>query len=334
MTMAAAVGLFSGAGCLDLGLEQAGFNIVASYERDKTRCQTLLRNRPQWNVIEGDIRELSRHRKSLLSHCGDVALVAAGPPCQPFSKSAYWQTSGVIRDKDKSELIFEPLKVAKQVAAQAVLIENVPGLCYKNARPLLDSLLNQLKKSGYKTNWGVLDAADYGVPQHRKRLLILGMSDTRPLLPPPTHGTSCDHVTAGNAIGNLENRPVEEHERVNGKYGELLKKIPPGFNYIHLTERGEGDSVFKYRSKYWSFLLKLSPERPSWTIASSLGKYTGPFHWDNRRLRLSELRRLQTIPDNWMLSGSDRAARMQVGDAMPSLLAQRVGEQILKQLRG
>ena len=334
MTQAAAIGLFSGAGGLDLGLENAGFHLAASVEIDETRCQTLLKNRPRWRVIQSDIRDLSGDEKAPLTNCGDVTLVAGGPPCQPFSKSVYWQTAGKIRDKDRSQLIFEPLKIAEQVDAEAILIENVPGLCYKNARPHLERLLRQFKKSGYKANWGVIDAADYGVPQNRKRLLILGMKDAKPLLPHPTHGERRDHITAGNAIENLENGHVEECEKVNGKYGELLKKIPPGRNYIHLTERGDGEPIFNYRSKYWSFLLKLSPERPSWTIASRLGTYTGPFHWDNRRLRVSELKRLQAIPDSWTFSGSERATRIQVGDAMPPLLAQRVGEQILRQLRG
>jgi len=333
MSNPTAIGLFSGAGGLDLGLEAAGFEITAAVELDQIRCETLTRNRPRWNVTKADTKKLSARELRAASECEHIDLVAAGPPCQPFSKSAYWQTEGKVTDTARSQLIFEPVRIAREIGAKAVIIENVPGLCYRHARPILDALLASLSAADYRTAWGVVDAADYGVPQHRKRLLVLGMKDTQPALPPPTHDAA-DYVTAGQAIGDFEEDSSCTNKQVRGKYGDLLRCIPPGQNYIYLTERGGGDPIFKYRSKYWNFLLKLSPERPSWTIAADVGMYTGPFHWSSRRLRISELKRLQTIPDDWHFVGGYYNVRKQIGDAVPALFAQRLGEQVIRQLGG
>lgn len=329
-----AIGLFSGAGGLDVGLESAGFKLGACIELDPVRCETLRLNRKNWNILRSDIRKISGDEIKSVSY-DEVDLIAAGPPCQPFSKSAYWITEGKIRDVEKSQLIFETVRIADEVNARAVLIENVPGLSYKHAKPMLDELLKRLTQAGYNTLCGVVDAASYGVPQHRKRLIVLGLKEINPILPSPTHGgeEGQDYVSAGDAIEDLDDGLIHDHEELKGKHGHLLQLVPPGYNYIHLTERGDGENHFKYRSKYWSFLLKLSPERPAWTIPASPGPYTGPFHWNNRKLRLSELKRLQTIPDEWVFSGSETSIRRQIGDAVPSLLAERIGEQIIKLLR-
>jgi DNA (cytosine-5)-methyltransferase 1 len=283
--------------------------------------------------LQADVRNMSGCDLLAHSECEQIDLIAAGPPCQPFSKSAYWQTEGKVIDSVRSKLIFEPARIARETDANAVIIENVPGLCYRHARPILDELLANLSEAGYYTTWSIIDAASYGVPQHRKRLLVFGMRDRQPTLPRAIHKAG-GYVTAGQALGNLEGKAISDQEQVNGKYGDLLRCIPPGQNYIYLTERGDGDPIFRYRSKYWNFLLKLSPERPSWTIASDVGMYTGPFHWDSRRLSIPELKRLQTIPDDWAFSGGYRTVRKQIGDAVPPLFAQRLGEHVMKQLGG
>lgn len=164
---------------------------------------------------------------------------------------------------------------------------------------------------------------------------MLGMKDAEPKLPPPTHGNGRCYVTAGEAIGDLDDDDrVGDEELIKGKYSQLLQLIPPGQNYLYFTERGEGPAYFKYRSRYWSFLLKLSPDLPSWTISARPGSNTGPFHWRSRRLRIPELKRLQTLPDGWSICGSQASVRQQIGDAVPSLLARRIGEQVIKQLEG
>ena len=137
------------------------------------------------------------------------------------------------------------------------------------------------------------------------------------------------HVTAGDAIGDLVDRPefAEPQEVVCGKYGHLLPGVPPGDNYLCYTaKRGHPEPQFEWRKRYWSFLLKLDPDQPSPTIQASPGPYVGPFHWDNRRLRVVELMRLQTFPDDFVVCGNRRSAQRQVGNAVPPLLAHRLAE--------
>jgi DNA (cytosine-5)-methyltransferase 1 len=225
------------------------------------------------------------------------------------------------------------------------LLENVLGLAYRNHNALwLESLLSAAETLDYQVEYRVLLAADYGVPQRRQRLFVLGSTDVSPTFPEPTHSgphetrTQYDkslapHVPAEIAIGDLAARDdlAEEQEVVAGKYGHLLPEIPPGDNYLHFTaKRGHPQPIFEWRKRYWSFLLKLDPAQPSPTIQAQPGPYVGPFHWDNRRLRLPEILRLQTFPDGYAIVGSRRSAQVQVGNAVPPLL----GDLILRRLRG
>ena len=122
---------------------------------------------------------------------------------------------------------------------------------------------------------------------------------------------------------------------MRGKWGHLLPKVPPGENYLHFTaRRGYPDPIFEWRSRYWSFLLKLDPERPSPTIQAQPGPNVGPFHWDNRRLRIPELRRLFTFPDDFGFVGKRASVQSQLGNAVPPLLARRVAEAVGRPLCG
>jgi DNA (cytosine-5)-methyltransferase 1 len=178
------------------------------------------------------------------------------------------------------------------------------------------------------------------VPQLRSRLFIVGArrGEALPELPTPTHDGPSGrrlvrsvlphHVTVGQALKGLTTR-TEPEEVVRGRWAHLLPDIPPGDNYLFYTDkRGHSDPIFDWRSRYWSFLLKLHPDRPSPTIQAQPGPNIGPFHWDNRRLRLPELRRLFTFPDDFEFVGSRLAIQSQVGNAVPPLLARSVVEQI------
>jgi DNA (cytosine-5)-methyltransferase 1 len=115
----------------------------------------------------------------------------------------------------------------------------------------------------------------------------------------------------------------------------LLPEIPPGRNYLHYTaHEGHPNPLFEWRSRYWTFLLKLDPDRPCPTIQGQPGPYVGPFHWDNRRLRIPELKRLQGFPDDYELDGNRREIQLQIGNSVPPPLARSVAQAILKQLNG
>jgi DNA (cytosine-5)-methyltransferase 1 len=336
-----AISLFSGAGGLDLGAERAGYDIKASVEYDRDAAETLRTNFPKSTVLECDIKTLPAKKilKAAGLRRGEAELLVGGPPCTPFSKSGYWleyKRKGL--DPDAS-LIDHYLRVLAETMPRRFCLENVYGLAYKNHNAAwLESLLAAARHLDYHVAYRVLLAADYGVPQRRQRLFVLGSRDEMPTFPDPSHSgphetrTKFDtsltpHVTAGEAIGDLAKRKdlAEEQESVNGKYGHLLPEIPPGDNYLYFTaKRGHPEPIFEWRKRYWSFLLKLDPKQPAPTIQAQPGPYVGPFHWHNRRLRLPEILRLQTFPDGYAISGTRRSAQIQVGNAVPPLLAEQV----------
>lgn len=341
------ISLFSGAGGLDIGLEQAGYETRVCVEWEETRCATLKQNRPHWAVINGDIRKFST--KQILAEAGlkkgEAALVVGGPPCQAFSKSAFWVPGRIesILDDPRAHLLKEYVRVVKDARPRAFIMENVFGLAYKTSRPALDATIHALSSEGYVIAEKVVNAADYGVPQRRERLLLVGvLGGPKFHFPPPTHAPPdrvarltemAPYVTAGDAIGDLDDGNALAGEVIGGKYGHLLEMIPPGENYLHLTaKKGHKHPLFEWRSKYWSFLLKLSPDQPSWTIQASPGPYVGPFHWRNRRLRIPEVKRIQTFPDDWQLAGSRSEQWAQIGDAVPCLLAERIGHALREQV--
>jgi len=339
MSRPSAISLFAGAGGLDHGLELAGFRVAVAVDVDAVRAETLSANMPHVSVLQMDVAATST--EDLLSASGlqpgEAALVAGGPPCQPFSKAAQWRGGRHGLDQ-RARLVFEFARVVMEAKPMAFLLENVPGLAGKLGNGHFEEFL-QIVSRGYRVEHRVLNAVAYGVPQKRRRLFVVGFRKdlgVSPAFPEPTHGADSGrpYVTAGEAIGDLDDGVVRDDEVPGGKWGHLLSKIPPGMNYIWLTEKHSRRPVFRYRSRYWSFLLKLHPNRPSWTIPANPGPYTGPFHWRGRRLRIPEVKRLQTFPDDWVLAGSPREQWRQLGDAVPPLLAQRVGEAILSRLEG
>lgn len=351
------ISLFSGAGGLDYGLEAAGFEAAVCLEMDKWCCTTLRENR-DWPVIENLIENVSSSAILEMARLtsGEAALLVGGPPCQPFSKSGYWRTGDAARLSDPRARTLEAyMRVLEDTLPQAFILENVFGLAYKGKdeglaylRDTLDAI-NRRKKTKYSFKWKVLNAAHYGVPQIRERVFIVGSRDGKSF-EFPRQMFHLDEVedeqelpfgglerarTAWDAIGDLDD-PSESStaSKVGGQWGALLPSIPEGQNYLWHTSRGGGKPLFAWRSRYWSFLLKLAKHRPSWTIQAQPGTAIGPFHWKNRRLTMREMARIQTFPDNVDVTGGISNVQKQVGNAVPSLLAEIVGREIKRQFFG
>lgn len=315
-------------------------------ERNKDACATLRANFPDAEVMEDDIRavEPAEILRRAGLHAGEADLLVGGPPCTPFSKSGYWLAQKRDGTDPDADLLSYYLRVLEAARPRTFILENVFGLAYRRqgSEPWLAHLLDGASRLGYQVQHRVLLAADYGVPQLRQRVFILGGRDHLPPLPEPTHSGPHErrhykrdllpHVTAGEAIADLAGRPdlAEPTERVNGSYGHLLSDIPPGDNYLYYTEkRGHPNPLFKWRSRYWSFLLKLDPDRPSPTIQAQPGPNIGPFHWENRRLRVPEIARIQTFPDGFAFAGSRRSVQAQIGNAVPPMLAERIARRLM-----
>jgi DNA (cytosine-5)-methyltransferase 1 len=333
---------FSGLGGLDLGLEAAGFSHVGCIEHDEWARRSLKANRgDEWHLLDpGDITILaSRLRPSTLGlKRRELGLLTGGPPCQPFSKAAQWSAAARVGlDDVRSHCLLDFLDLVDVFLPKALLIENVSGFVQGevSALGLIEGRLRVINSSEgtcYALQKLVVDAADYGVPQRRHRALIVACRDGEVFQwPKPTHAD--DLITAWDAIGDLQLEEAELPKPV-GKWAALLPSIPEGQNYLWHTDRGGGEPIFGYRTRFWSFLLKLKKSEPSWTLPAQPGPSTGPFHWDNRPLAVKELLRLQSFPDDWVVEGDHRDQVRQVGNATPPLLAEVVGRALAAQLFG
>lgn len=355
-----AISLFSGAGGLDLGIERAGFRTVAAVEWDEDAADSMEKNAPTHfpdlqEVVRGDLYPLATGTgeglttRDILRAGGLTAherpdLLVGGPPCVAFSKSGFWldwKRDGV---DPAASLLQAYTRVLAEAKPRFFILENVYALTFNNkaSRPAFTRLLTEIEAAGYRFRWQVLNAADYGVPQARPRLFIVGARkrEKLPELPAPTHhgqwerritdGGPLPHVTTGEVLEGLITDP-EREEVIRGGWGHLLPEVPPGENYLHFTaERGHPDPIFEWRSRYWSFLLKLDPNRPAPTIQAQPGPNVGPFHWENRRLRVPELRRLFTFPDDYAFVGKRASVQAQIGNSVPPLLAECVARAVTK----
>ncbi|MCH2535070.1 MAG: DNA cytosine methyltransferase, partial [Bdellovibrionales bacterium] len=314
--------LFTGAGGLDIGLEKAGFDVSLCVEVDPDCRATLSYNKPHWKQSDpGDISKISP--EEILSQAGiqkekQVDLLAGGPPCQPFSKSGYWVNGDSKRLSDpRASTLKSFLSVVEVALPKVILLENVKGLVFQSKDEGLKFLIKSLKKINkqFSVNYNLqvihINCADYGVPQFRERVFLVADRDGTSLSAfSPRYGEigqNCSselrpYRTAWDAIGDLDDDLITELAP-RGKWADLLPSIPEGKNYLWHTPKSKGTPLFGWRTRYWSFLLKLAKNKPSWTIQAAPGPATGPFHWKNRRLSIREPCRLQTFPDAYEIVG-------------------------------
>jgi DNA (cytosine-5)-methyltransferase 1 len=358
------VDLFAGAGALGVGGEAAGAELRLSVEIDPVACETLRANlpRPSAAVLQADVTDLTGTglRRAAGLTPSDPLVIVGGAPCQPFSKAAYWTEAGddaayrrarasgvkgIVRPAAPTEaradarrtLVEHFSRLVIEAKADAFVFENVLAITHPRNRPMLDGLIEELGTNGYRITTVKANANAYGVAQRRERVFVLGSRAGLPEPPPATHCTSADgphraesHLlpmaVAGDACKPFRlKKYFEPEEVVRGRWADHLRTVPPGWNYkAHTAWGGHPDPTFVTETRFWNFLLKLHPDLPSWTIAASPGPWTGPFHWDGRRLRIPELAALQGFPADYKLAGSRREKVRQIGNAEPPPLAQHM----------
>jgi DNA (cytosine-5)-methyltransferase 1 len=358
----AVIDLFAGAGGLSVGATTAGCTVRASVEIDKAACDTLRLNADfHGKVLQADVCGLTGDRLRSLAGLGakDPLIIVGGAPCQPFSKAAYWVEDGdearfrrersagkkvcrparptEVRPDHRRDLVCEFWRLVAEARADGFLFENVPSIKHPRNRPVLDAFKHAALERGFMVTELVANAAGYGVAQTRERVFVLGSKYRQPVVPAATHAIQDEPdillkpaVTAAEAMDGLDTDDhFEPEEIVSGRWAKHLKEVPPGWNYkAHTAWAGHPDPTFVTETRFWNFLLKLSPDRPSWTLAASPGPWTGPFHWRSRRLRTAEMAALQGFPRGYRVSGSRRDRVKQMGNAAPPPLARVMIESV------
>jgi len=336
------VSVFSGVGGIDFGFEKAGFETVFASDIWNKACESLKANFPKSEIVCDNIDHVD-FKKIRKKHKVIDGLVG-GPPCPPFSKSRFYRKEKErgIADEDGFMTVSNYFRAVEELNPKFFFFENVHGFIFKPHQSALEMVEKESERLGYKIFHNILNAADFGVPQTRQRFICIGikiaMKDFK--FPKQTHsdpskpveGTK-PWVTCGDVLNDIDFDSPEDIKMLAGsKHKDLLKLVPPGDNYLFFTkERNHPKPVFKWRSRYWSFLLKLSPNRPSWTIQASHSNNMGPFHWKNRFLRIEEIKRIQSFEDKHIFLGSYKEQWRQIGNAVPPLLAYKIANEIKKQ---
>jgi len=338
-----AISLFSGCGGLDIGSHLAGVPVISCIDFDEDSVKTLKKNKIFQNseIIHDDINNVNgEHYKELFKkHKSGKTILIGGPPCQPFSKAGYWIGNNMRKgEKDPRNMIGEYLRLLKEITPDGFLFENVESLLHPTNKNVVDKIISFIKKEKYYYKIIRANSLDYGAPQKRKRIFIIGSKKPfKTEEPKKTHfpkdiaekNDLLPYVNVGEVISKFDKQEFFEPSEVteNGTYGRHLKEVPPGKNYIALSAKaGYPNPQFKAGTRFWSFLLKLHPDMPSWTIAAQPGPWVGPFHWTSRRLRIPEIAAIQTFPEDYIFYGSRRSVQKQIGNAVPPLMGKAMIE--------
>lgn len=352
------IDLFAGAGGLSLGAMDAGADVRVHLDNDQPSCDTLRSNAQHAGskIMDVDVREVdgAELRQVAGVRRGEPLLVVGGAPCQPFSKAAYWLEPGdeakyrrarasgqqaqrpdpltKARPDERRTLVEEWWRIVVESGADGFVFENVPSILHPRNRPVLEGLRAAAERAGFGTRLVEANAADFGVPQRRQRVFLLGAKSAVPGEPE----RAAAPVTAGQALKPYAaKRYFEPEEVVTGRWAQHLRDIPPGMNYkFHTAWAGHPRPTFVAETRFWNFLLKLDPAAPSWTIPANPGPWVGPFHWDSRRLRTPEAAALQGFPHGYVFTGGRRERIRQIGNAVPPPLARAVVEQVVSAVLG
>jgi DNA (cytosine-5)-methyltransferase 1 len=296
------VELCAGAGGQALGLEQAGFEHVALVEIDASCCQTLRYNRPDWNVIEQDLRLFDG------SPYSGVDLLAGGLPCPPFSVAGKQ-----LGDADERNLFPEGIRLVDEIRPRMVMIENVRGILDSSFDEYRKFINGEIAALGYRTDWRLLNASDYGVPQLRPRVVFLAMRDDVEGGFPWPAPTLAKTPTVGETLYDLMAENGWEKVKDWRKQADRIAPTIVGGSKKH----GGPDLGPTRAKKAWASLgvdgRGIANEAPAFDFEGV------------PRLTVRMVARIQGFPDEWTFAGKKTASYRQVGNAFPPPVAAAVG---------
>lgn len=318
--------LFAGAGGLALGLEQAGIDSVELVELDHAACNTLRANRPNWNVVEGDVHEVD-----FSIYKGKIDLISGGAPCQAFSFAGKRLGFGDTR----GTLFAEFARCIKETNPKIFLFENVKGLLTHDRGRTFKTILHTFQKLGYTTQYQILNACYYGVGQKRERLILIGIrNDLKDSIRFEYPKPDDEWTTLRQALQDV---PKSEYQPYSENKRKVMELVPPGGCWVDLPE----EVAKKYMGKsYFSgggrrgMARRISWDEPCLTLTTSPSqKQTERCHPDETRpFTVREYARIQSFPDDWIFMGAIGEQYKQIGNAVPVELARRIGIQIVKAL--
>jgi DNA (cytosine-5)-methyltransferase 1 len=335
-----------------LGFVKAGFQIAAAVDLDADACKVYEENLGVAPIV-ADIRRISG--TEILKHAGlkrgQLAVLVGCAPCQGFSTLRKTRLRNGQRDSRKSLFRVFGERV-EEIQPKVVVAENVRGLTLGNNRRYLRAFLNRMRRLGYRCDYAILDAVDYGTPQHRKRLVLIGTKGGQPSLPEPTHSNARENggklpwktvrdaiqdlpaLKAGEKHGSLSLHEAPAHSesvlriiRHIPRDGGGRRSLPPSLwlpCHRKLKKRGEEGAKSVYGRMRW--------DAPSPTITTrsnvpSCGRFVHPTQ--HRGITLREAARLQSIPDDYKIDGTKEQVARWIGNAMPLELAQALGQHCL-----
>jgi DNA (cytosine-5)-methyltransferase 1 len=348
MSALSAVDIFAGAGGLTVGLKRAGFNVVAAVELEPNAFATYKANHPEVHGFRQDVRSVSGEFLRSFSLDGSVALLAGCPPCQGFSSlTSKYRKAG--KKDPRNSLVGEMARMVKEILPEAVMMENVPGLAQKGKR-LFNKLLKTLRENGYIVEWDILQVADYGIPQNRRRLVLTAGHGFRIPLPEPTHsrdgsGMKKPWKTTRSVIFGLQT-PVTLAEamkkggprkfswhvirNISKQNKRRLQKARPGKSWTKIPKRlrpkchGNRDVGFSnvYGRMSWN---QLPPTMTGGCTTPSKGRFGHPN--GARTISVREAALIQTFPPNYIFDTAfmDHACNM-VGNALPCDFAEIIAK--------
>jgi len=322
------VDLFSGAGGFQIGFERAGFEVVLSTDFDEDCEKVHKLNRPDVPFLRADIHDIDEATidKYVGKDC-NIDVLIGGPPCQGFSTIGKRISSDPKKRKaadPRNTLFREYIRILNYLKPKFFVMENVEGLLTRDKGRIFKEIKKTFAETGYDFNYVILNAADYGVPQIRNRVFFYGNRVGVKMEPPkPTYGeeTGKPYKTVGEAIGDLADKDDDPSiNHVALKHGEInLRRyalIPEGGR---LPEDNLPPEL--YRKNFGNTFKRLHRDRPSLTMVP--GHNAFPIHpWLNRSLTVREAARIQTFPDTYIFAGPRQKQCMQVGNAVPPVLAE------------
>ena len=354
--MTKVVSLFSGGGGLDLGFKRQGYDIIWAIDFNKDAVETYRKNIGD-HIICQDITKIDPN------DVPDCDVIIGGPPCQAFSLAGKRDS-----EDDRAKLVWSYLDFIRVKAPKAFVFENVPGLLSAKTpegTKVIDDLSDAFNVLGYRLSKQILNAADYGVPQRRKRVILVGIKDRSFSFPSPTHsengiGGLKPYVSVSDALSDITSLPSKDlayvsdpstdyqkmmrmdshflHDHESSSISELdryiISHVPPGGNYMNIPDDVSSKRIQRLKKEggRTTYYGRMHPDEPSYTINTYFNRPNvgcNIHYSEDRFITPREALRLQSFPDNFEIVASSKQSRnLIIGNAVPPLLSEAIAKEL------